>query len=134
MSQDDRIARLEAASLEAATNGLKALLLLNGGASIAILAFLAQALGKDGVASEYSLLVQEMVRSLALFAAGAGVAVLAMFFAYYSNQSYAASLMAPEKVGWKRGALLNVGGGAIAAISLVLFWVGVYRIWVAADY
>ena len=132
MNQSERVARLENASLEAAANGLKALLLLNGGASIAIFAFLAQALGKEGVAPEYTVLVRELVRSLGWFAAGAGTAVFATFFAYYSNQKYAASLMDPEKVSWRKGAILNSAGAVMAVLSLVLFWVGVYRIWAAA--
>ena len=131
MDKSERISRLEDASLEAANNGLKALLLLNGGASIAILAFLAQMLGKEGGAPEFAFLVREMLHSLGFFSAGAGAAVFVTFFAYYANQQYVAALLAPEKVSWNRGAILNILGGIIALLSLGLFGVGVQRIWAA---
>jgi hypothetical protein len=131
LDQDERIARLEAASLDAASNGIKALLVLNGGASIAILAFLAQALGKDGVSSEYAQLVREMVRSLAFFALGAGAAVLTTFFAYYANQQYVTSLLSGGEVSWRRGVVINIIGAMMALASLILYGIGVYKIWTA---
>jgi glutathione S-transferase len=132
MDKNERISRLEEASLEAANNGLKALLLLNGGASVAILAFLAQVFGTEGGAPESAMLIREMLRSLGFFAAGAGAAVFATFFAYYANQQYVAALLDPEKVSWNRGAVLNILGGVVALLSLGLFGVGVQRIWAAA--
>lgn len=75
MDVQKRAEKLEDASIKAAEEGLKALLLLNGGASVALLAFLADAVGSGDPSPVYARLLTGMFNSLVYFAAGAGFSV-----------------------------------------------------------
>ena len=128
----DRIARLEQASLDSAHEGLKALLLLNGGACVAILGFLATTL-KDAKAGGFEPLVAAMLRSLTFFAVGAGLSVLTAVLSYLANQAYAGHLIDPKN-GWGRGDFLTATGVGLAVLSLFFFACGVHAISVAVPF
>ncbi len=125
-ARNDRHARLEQASIDAAHEGLKALLLLNGGASIAVLGFLATTL-KDATEGGFQALIAGMLDSLVWFAVGSGLAVFTSFCAYLSNQAYATSLLQPQ-VSWLRGTVWNRVGLAAALSSLGAFAYGTVTI------
>ena len=125
-AKTDRHARLEQASIDAAHEGLKALLLLNGGASIAVLGFLATTL-KDAEAGGFQCLMSGMLDSLVWFAVGSGLAVFTSFCAYLSNQAYATSLLQPQ-VSWLQGTVWNRVGLAAALLSLGAFAYGTVTI------
>ena len=126
-----RADKLEAASVDAAAEGLKALLLLNGGACIALLAFLGATMGNDDLRWSEQRVVIGAVQSLVYFAAAAGAAVTTSIFSYLSNQSYSSHLRDPAyyKRSWTVGQWLNNAGLATALLSLGLFAFGVYSIW-----
>lgn len=124
--KNERLARLEQASIDSAHEGLKALLLLNGGASVAVLGFLATTL-KDAKAGGFEGLVSGMMASLVWFSIGAGLPVLTAVFSYLSNQAYVASSL-DNKVKWRRGAIINWFGIASSLLSLAAFAYGIYGI------
>ena len=129
MEEEERFSRLEAASLQAAESGLKALLLLNGGACIAVLGFLASTASQENISITYARIFSGMVSSLVFFSTGAGLAVLTSFFAYLANQCYASALLNPERYEWSLGTLMNRLGIACALLSLAFFALGVFKIW-----
>ncbi|ULR43642.1 hypothetical protein [Rhizobium sp. K102] len=128
-----RAAELEKASVDSAREGLKALLLLNGGACIALLAFIANLAGNDKIDWGTYFVVKAAMRSLAWFAVGAGLSVLTWFFAYYSNQSYATSIIQGKERAWSVGSLLANIGAFLALLSLMSFALGVFSIWGSAS-
>jgi hypothetical protein len=123
---NERLARLEQASIDSAHEGLKALLLLNGGACVAVLGFLATTL-KDAKAGGFEGLVSGMMASLVWFSVGAGLAVLTALFSYLTNQAYVASMLDP-RVSWWRGLILNWLAMACPVFSLASFAYGIYVI------
>jgi hypothetical protein len=126
----ERANKLEEASVNAASEGLKALLLLNGSACIALLGFLASTMGKNNLHWGETQFVVAATRSLGYFAWGAGASVLTSVFSYLSNQQYSSHLRNPSKYkhGWVAGDWLVRGGLVCVAASLVLFGLGVYQI------
>jgi hypothetical protein len=127
-----RHARLEQASIDSAHEGLKALLLINGGACVAVLGFLATTL-KDAKTGGFEPLIVGMLSSLLWFSAGAGLAVLTALFSYFTNQAYATSLIDP-KVKWRRGEVLNWMAVSAAVLSLCAFAYGIYMIAVTVPF
>ncbi|MBB3389162.1 hypothetical protein FHT82_001885 [Rhizobium sp. BK275] len=125
MEQAERFRALEGAAMEAAGQGLKALLLLNGGACVALLAFVAGTATSSSLQKEFIPLVTVTAHSLIWFASGAGFAVFACILAYLTNQAYANHLITPEKSKWRTGTWFNVAGLFTAFISLGCFAVGV---------
>lgn len=93
---DRRAEAMEAAAVESANQALKALLILNGGACVALLGFLAATFGKPDLADQNLALLS----ALRLFGWGAAMAVFASAIAYLCNSCYARGLMAYNK-GWK---------------------------------
>lgn len=73
MDNNERRRALEAAAIESAAHGLKALLLLNGGACIALIAFVGSIATSSSLRPEFSPLVGAASRALIWFAAGAAV-------------------------------------------------------------
>ncbi|MDW9680676.1 hypothetical protein [Sinorhizobium meliloti] len=131
MDSEERFKALESAAIEAAAQGLKALLLLNGGACVALLAFVGGLATSEHVRPEFAPLVPAATQALIWFASGSGVAVLACFFAYWTNQAYANALFNPQKHSWKSGTRLNIAGGTAALFSLFCFGKGVLDIGLA---
>lgn len=128
---DERFHALEAASIEASNAGLKALLLLNGGAAVALLAFLANTFSAD-MDTDRARFFQAAVSSLVFFASGAGLSVLVSVFAYLTNQSYAGALFLKGEEhdrAWRRATVLNNTGLALALCSLAAFFGGVFKMW-----
>lgn len=79
-AEDDKfIAYANAAAVEFSTHTLKSLLLLNGGATVAMLGFVATI---SGGKNSSSIDISEAVASLQIFCSGAGLAVLAIGLAY----------------------------------------------------
>ena len=125
----ERAKALEAAAVDSAKHGIYALLLLNGSACIAVLAFLANAIGYRDLHWSEVQLVRGAMRSLPWFAGGAGLAVFCSFFAYYANQQYANEFY--KSGSWPWGKILNIAGGVVAFLALIGFGVGVFQIWTA---
>lgn len=130
-----RADKLEQASVNAANEGLKALLLLNGGACIALISFLAASISSGQTSTNPSVFVAGFSRSLVWFAMGAGLAVLTSFFNYLSNQSYSSHLRNPAvyKRSWSIGHAYTRLGLVGALGSLVAFAIGVYKIWAVTN-
>lgn len=128
-----RADKLEEMSVNAAVEGVKALLLLNGSACIAILGFLASTMGQDRMRWSETLFVVAATKALGYFALGAGASVGVSVFAYLSNQQYSSYLRNPikHKNSWTWGDWLVRAGLLMVAISLCLFGRGVYLIWSA---
>lgn len=120
----ERFRALEAAAMEGAAQGLKALLLLNGGACVALLAFLGSTATSSSLRDEFVPLVSATAGSLIWFAAGAGVAVLACILAYWTNQAYANHIINPKN-SWAKGSRLNAAASTFAIFSLACFGKGV---------
>lgn len=134
MNNDTRRQALEAASIEAAGAGIKALLLLNGGACIALLGFLANVFSSASLDSDRARFFQAAISSLVWFSTGAGLSVIVSLFAYLSNQAYATSIAANDgerRKWWRRGWVLNNIGIGVAIASLLAFFGGVIKIWTA---
>ena len=83
--QSERSSMLLSAALENANLAIKSTMLINGGAAIAILAFIGQM--NDNEDKELELVIS-LTRSLILFAIGAGFSTAAIIFGYFSNYSY----------------------------------------------
>ncbi len=131
MSDEARADALEKASIDASVEGLKALLLLNGGACIALLAFLSATMGKEHTIQKEAAFVAGATDALAFFAGGALLAVITCVFAYLANQAYSSHLRDrkyyPRHWGygtaWTRAAL------GTTLLSLIGFGWGVYTIY-----
>lgn len=96
-NHDRRSEALERASIESANLALKGMLLLNGGACIALLGFLASIFSSDAQKEEILVLLSPFLVALNRFAWGAGLAVFASAIAYLTNSFYARGLMAVTK-------------------------------------
>lgn len=131
MADKERADRLEQSSVDAAIEGLKALLILNGGACLALLTFLASAISDTEASQTYAPLINGMMKSLVAFSVGAGLSVLTTLFAYLANQAYAAHLRYGRD-SWGTGERWNLTAIACALFSLVCFFTGVGLIWLAA--
>jgi hypothetical protein len=133
MSNDKRADDLERASIDASTQGLKALLLLNGGACIALLAFISSVVGTK-VAGREAAFVSSARQALVYFAIGAGLSVVTCVFAYLANQAYSSHLRnaAHYPKHWTYGHLWTRAGLVTTVISLGLFFFGIYTIWLRA--
>ncbi|TCL09156.1 hypothetical protein BXY66_1201 [Shimia isoporae] len=117
---------------------VKALLLLNGGAAVAMLAFVANL----GAANDSAIDLPSVVRSLVWYAGGAGFAVLTAGFCYvvmYLQATHAQShefkyahpfvVEGPKTVGRRK--LVNffhVAALVIAVVSLASFIVGIWQV------
>lgn len=88
---DERFENQIQAATESANIALKALLLLNGGACLALLAFLANVVKDAGHSASAEKLVVALLAALSLFAYGAACAVGASAFGYVANRAYAES-------------------------------------------
>ncbi len=133
---DRRAEAMEAAAIESANQVLKALLLLNGGACVALLGFLAATFGKPDLADQNLALLS----ALKLFGWGAAAAVFASAIAYLCNSCYARGLVAYDKTwewpylnkstgstrNWTTALILNWIGVIAGATSLGLFMCGLY--------
>ncbi|MBX3493648.1 MAG: hypothetical protein KF899_11855 [Parvibaculum sp.] len=100
-NHDRRAEALETASVESGNLALRSLLLLNGGASIALLGFLASIFSSDTQQHANSEVLVAFLGALGKFAWGAALAVLAASLGYLTNSAYARSLMdRPKKWEW----------------------------------
>jgi hypothetical protein len=127
----ERAAMLEKASIDAGKEGLKALLILNGGACIALLSFLASTVGKQDLRGIETSLISGATNALILFATGAGLAVLTCLLSYVTNQflsSYLRNGKQSLKL-LKLGKCTNKLGLIASASSLLAFFIGLYAIW-----
>jgi len=118
---------MEAAAIAGAAQGLKALLLLNGGACVSLLTFVGALATSEKLRPEFVDLVQATTRSLLAFGIGAGLAVFACFFAYWANQGYANALIGGGK-GWWQGSAMNHGAALVALSTLGCFGCRIYLI------
>jgi len=96
-SSDTRREAQYAAATEAANAALKALLILNGGACLALLAFLANVLDHEEVSRSAQFLVPAAISALVMFSWGAVCAVLTSGLAYLVNRFYAECLGARRR-------------------------------------
>lgn len=131
MSDEKRADALEKASIDASVEGLKALLILNGGACISLLAFLSSTMGKEQMSRIESQFVAGARGALVFFSIGAGLAVLTCLFAYLANQSYSSHLRWREEYRrhWSYGKAWNKAGVATTLLSIGLFFYGIYTVW-----
>jgi hypothetical protein len=120
---------MEAASIDAGAQAMKALLLLNGGACIAILGFLASTRTAP-FSQATARLTYAFVHSLVWFGGGAGLAVGASCLAYLCNSYYAGALLDEASAkGWSMGRLTNWMAVLFGLFSLVGFWGGLWKIY-----
>lgn len=131
MTELERAAMLERASIDAGKEGLKALLLLNGGACIALLSFLASTVGKQNLRAIEISLITGTTNALILFATGAGLAVLTCLLSYVTNQFLSSYIRDGKKNGNKLrfGKCTNRLGLIASTASLSAFFIGVFAIW-----
>lgn len=123
-----RAETMEAASIESANQVLKALFLLNGGACVAVLGFLASTFNADAD-TDRARLIADMLASLRWFSMGAGCAVLASGLAYLTNSAYARGLIdVNDRKAWWWGMALNKVAVMVSIASFVLFCVGLLSI------
>lgn len=118
---------MESAAIESGNQALKALFLLNGGACIALLGFLASTLNSSK--PEIAHLMQNIVSALQWFAYGVGAATLASCLAYVTNSTYANALLVQEdteaKSIWKKAVIWHRITVGAASAALTMFAVGV---------
>ncbi|MCV9909927.1 hypothetical protein OIV19_20210 [Brucella sp. HL-2] len=127
----ERADTLEKSSTDAATEGIKALLLLNGGACIALLAFLSAVMASNGMSPTKAKFIAAASISLPFFAIAAGLSVVTCVLAYLTNQAYSSKLRNPIKYPdhWEKGERFNDWGVRLAALSLLLFFLGILMFW-----
>jgi hypothetical protein len=125
---NERFTTLEAAAIDASTQGLKSLLILNGGACVALLGFIASLATSEHLRPEFEPVVSVTAKSLVYFAIGAGLTTVAWILAYLSNQRYANAALDPRKVTWSWGVNANRLGLLVAFLSLAAFTTGVIEI------
>tara|TARA_R110000868_G_scaffold69444_4_gene204458 strand:- start:285 stop:764 length:480 start_codon:yes stop_codon:yes gene_type:complete len=139
---DRRAEALENASIEAGNLALKALLILNGGASIAVLGFLSSVYSSELDFTEKANAMLPFVSALQKFAIGAGLAVFASAIAYLANSFYARALMdygrsfewpylsegEESKSNWKWGVRFNNVVIVAALGSIAMFVWGVVSV------
>jgi hypothetical protein len=132
---------LMAASLDSARDAMKALFLLNGGASIALLGFLASTFSEDFTVDE-SLIYRSMMISLAYFGYGAFAAVITSSLAYLVNSLYAGATAHMDRSWewpyvkhnaashrcWRSAIALNWVCVASGAASLLCFGIGMHSL------
>ena len=129
---------LNQATINAGHRAVQALLVLNGGAAIASLGFIASLAGSDGVAVR----LESFAWPLTMFGWGAGLAVLTAGFAYFVAFCHVSAL-ARDKLNWEfpvvertgaseRWTVLAIGltisAWAFATASLATFGFGIYGI------
>ena len=108
---------------------MKALLLINGGACVAILGFLASTVS-DPSNQDKARLTYAFVHSLLWFGGGAGLAVGTSCLAYLCNSAYARGLIEIEsKWNWRVGSILNWIAVVSGLASLACFWLGLRSIY-----
>lgn len=131
MSEEARADALEKASVDASVEGLKALLILNGGACIALLAFLSATMGKEHTIAKEAAFITGATSALIFFSIGAGLAVVTCVFAYLANQAYSSHLRWRSEYPrhWTYGTIWTRAGLLTTVSSLVLFFYGVYTVW-----
>lgn len=131
MSDEVRADALEKASIDSSVEGLKALLVLNGGACIALLAFLSATMGKEHTLPKEAAFVTGATEALLFFSVGAGLSVVTCVFAYLANQAYSSHLR--DRSGnprhWTYGHIWTRLGLLSTAFSLGTFFWGIYTIW-----
>lgn len=135
---DRRAEAMEAAAIGSGNQALKGLLLLNGGACIALLGFLAGTFEKANLTAQNIALLA----ALRFFGWGAAAAVLASVTAYLCNSAYARGLMSQKKAWewpyvtdtassrrhWTAGMALNWIAVLEGAVSLGAFMFGLYEL------
>ncbi|MBX9467181.1 MAG: hypothetical protein KL839_04750 [Rhizobium sp.] len=131
MSDEARADALEKASIDASVEGLKAMLLLNGSACIALLAFLSATMGKKLMIAKEVAFVKGAMEALVFFSIGAGLAVVTCVFAYLANQAYSSHLRDRVEYPhhWGYGTAWTRVGLVSTATSLGAFFWGVFAIW-----
>lgn len=118
------------AAIEAGHHALRAILLINGGAAVALLAFIGAIASKEGVSS-----VADLAASIQWFAFGVAATAAAIGMTYLVNHCYALSMRTmehswehpyvkdtPKSERWERfGEVLNVMVILVALAALGLF-------------
>jgi hypothetical protein len=135
MTDDARAESLEKASIDASVEGLKALLLLNGGACIALLAFLSATMGKEHTIAKEAAFVDGATAALVFFSIGAGLSVVTCVFAYLANQAYSTHMRDRSAFPrhWTYGTVWTRFGLLSTMVALGMFFWGVYTIWRSAS-
>ena len=124
--ENERARALEAAAVDSAHLALKSLLLLNGGACVALLGFLATVIDKAPLSDGSGHLIRASVDSLGFFAWGAGFAVLAAGAAYLTNSLYAGDALIRTRPSlWRAGQYVNWLSAILALVSFGMFSAGV---------
>lgn len=119
---------LEKQAIEAGNKALHAVLLLNGGACIAILGFLASNLTPKATSAAQDSIITGFLTSLVYFAFGAGCAVCASAAAYLTNLSYSQQLITGKTNRWWVGVAFNRLAILFCLASIGLFFFGVWTV------
>ena len=129
-SNDDFANLLNEKAIDASNMVLKTLLLIHGGAAVALLAFIGNLSGKaaPSVFSKISVLASALV----WFGWGMGIAIVAMIFAYFTHYltvGHAYSTTAKQAKCYAVGkAVFHVLAALAALASLVAFLCGMYQV------
>jgi hypothetical protein len=114
-----------AAATKSAEIALQSLLILNGGAAVALLSVVA-ALSASREADKLAPIIESATYILRFFAAGAGSAVIAAIAAYICNYCYAEAILAPKPL-WRKCAIgFHAGSLTACLLSIFLFCAGVW--------
>jgi hypothetical protein len=139
---DERFATLEKAAIESANQAIRALLLLNGGASIALLGFLSTTFRAEMPIVQQDQLTAAILVALRDFGIGAGLAVTLATMAYIINSLYSGAMIdysrhwehphlrptpASERK-WRFGTILSWLAVLLGFGSLGCFFGGLYRL------
>lgn len=126
---DERHERQLDAAIQSGKQALNAALLLNGGACIALLGFLASAYAANTLPFERADLIAAFVGSLSSFAWGAFWAVLASGLGYLGNYSYSEAVFRKNKElerPYIRETAASKAWSRAGAVSLILAVLGVF--------
>lgn len=95
---DERYEKQTDAGIQFAKQSFQSLLLLNGGACIAILGFLANTYSAKELGDKQRQLIESMVSSLTWFSLGAFATVLSTVIAFLSNRGFADSGLYRDRI------------------------------------
>lgn len=131
-SNIDFVLKANQQAVDLSNIAMRTLILVNGGAAVAMLAFIGSLVGDNSLTSSND--IAELTTPLLWFGWGVGMAAFTMFFAYFTNYATAehATVVDTDDAQSKRYGILKVAMHVAAMLSafssLALFILGMYRV------